>query len=71
MIARPCPGSYRWNHDDKRTRCVVLHPLAQVVVRMLVSVGVGGGQLMVHVLRDCEGGDREEQQDQADGQTGP
>jgi hypothetical protein len=50
---------------------MVLHPLTEVIVRMLVSISVGSRQLMVHVLRDGKGSDRQEEQDQADRQTGP
>jgi hypothetical protein len=50
---------------------MVLHPLTEVVVRMLMPVCVGSRQLVVHVLRDGKGGDRQEKQDQADGQTDP
>jgi len=50
---------------------MVLHPLTEVIVRMFVPVGVGSSQLMVHVLRDCKGGNGEVKQDQADSQTGP
>jgi len=50
---------------------MVLHPLAEVVVRMFVPVSVGSSQLMVHVLRDYKGGDGEVKQDQADRKTGP
>jgi hypothetical protein len=38
---------------------------------MLMPIGVGSRQLMVHVLRNGKGSDRQEEQDQADGQTGP
>jgi len=71
MITCPCPGRHWWDRDDKRTGRVVLHPLAQVVVRMLVPVGVGRGQLVVHVLRDCERSNRQKKQDHGDGQAGP
>lgn len=50
---------------------MVLHPLTEIVIRMLVPVAISSGQFMVHVLRDCKGSNCQEKQDQADRQTGP
>ena len=47
----------------------MLNPLAEIVVGMFMAVGVGGGQFMVHVLRNGEGREGHEQENQADRQT--
>lgn len=39
----------------ERSRRVMLNPLAEIVVGVFMAVCVGGGQFMVHVLRNGEG----------------
>jgi hypothetical protein len=57
------------NVKVKRSRRMMLNPLAEVVLRVFMAVGVGGGQFMVHVLRNGEGRQGHEQEDEADRQT--
>jgi len=53
----------------ERSRRMMLNPLAEIVVRVFMAVGVGGGQFMMHVLRNGEGRENHEQEDQTDRQT--
>ena len=53
----------------ERSRRMVLDPLAEIVVGVFMAVGIGGGQFMVHVLRNSEGRQNHEQEDEADRQT--
>lgn len=53
----------------ERSRCMMLHPLAEIVVGVFMAVSVGGGQFMVHVLRNGEGRQGHEQEDEADRQA--
>lgn len=53
----------------KRSCRVMLHPLAEIVVGVFMAVGVGGGQLMVYVLRNGKGRQGHEEQDEADRQA--
>lgn len=53
----------------ERTRRMMLNPLAEIVVAVLMAIGIGGGQFMVHVLCNGKGRQRHEQEDQADRQT--
>lgn len=47
----------------------MLHPLAEIIVGVFMAVGVGGGQFMVHVLRNGEGRQGHEQKDEANRQA--
>lgn len=42
-----------------RTGCMMLDPLTEVVVRVLVTVGIGGGEFVVDVLRNGKGRERQ------------
>jgi hypothetical protein len=53
----------------ERSRRMMLNPLAEVVLRMLMAVCVGGGQFMMHVLRNGEGRQGHEQEDETDRQA--
>ena len=48
---------------------MVLHPLTKVCIGMLVTIRIGGSQLMVNILRHRKWCDRKEQQNQSNGQT--
>lgn len=50
------------NIDIQRPGRMVLDPLAEVGIGVLVTVVVGGRQLMMHILRDSERRDCQEQQ---------
>ena len=50
----------------ERSRRMMLHPLAEIVVGVFMAVGVGGGQLMVYVLRHGEGRQGHEEENEAD-----
>lgn len=56
------------NVKIERPSRMMLHPLAEVVLRMFMAVGVDGGQLMVYVLRHGEWREGHEQEDEADRQ---
>lgn len=47
----------------------MLNPLAEVGIRVLMPIRVGSSQLMVHVLRNGEGSDGQQQKDESDTQT--
>lgn len=53
----------------ERARRVMLNPLAEIVVGVFMAVCVGGGQFMMHVLRNGEGRQGHEQEDEADRQA--
>ena len=53
--------------DVERSGRVMLDPLTEVGIGVLVPVVIGRGQFVVHVLRDGERGDRQQQQDESDG----
>ena len=57
--------------DIHRTGGVVLHPLAQIGVRVLVPVGVGGGQLMMDILGNGKRRQRQQDSDEADREPVP
>ncbi|MBM4126899.1 MAG: hypothetical protein FJ247_06065 [Nitrospira sp.] len=65
QLAKGRPGHIK----IERSRRVMLNPLAEIVIGMFMTVGVGGGQFMVHVLRNGEGRQSHEQEDEADRQT--
>jgi hypothetical protein len=53
----------------ERARRVMLNPLAEIVVGVFMAVCVGGGQFMMHVLRNGEGRQGHEQEDETDRQA--
>ena len=53
----------------ERSRRMMLNPLAEIVVGVFMAVCVGGGQFMMHVLRNGEGRQGHEQEDEADRQA--
>lgn len=53
----------------QRSRRMMLNPLAEIVVGVFMTVGVGGSQFMVHVLRHGEGGQDHEEENDADRQA--
>jgi hypothetical protein len=51
QLAEGRPG-----HSKIERSCrMMLNPLAEIVVGVFMAVGVGGGQFMMHVLRNREG----------------
>jgi hypothetical protein len=54
----------------KRASRMMLNPLTEIVVAMLMAVGVGGSQFMVHILRNGERRKDHEEKNQADRETG-
>jgi hypothetical protein len=48
---------------------MMLNPLAEIVVGVFMAVGVGGGQFMMHVLRNREGREGHEKENQSERQT--
>jgi len=61
MMLDKFADGYVRNIEIKRSRRVVLNPLAEIVVGMFVTVGIGGGQLMMDVLRNRKGRERQQQ----------
>ena len=55
----------------KRPGRVMLHPLAEVGVGVLVPIVVSCRQLVMDVLRHGEGGNGEQEKDQASRQSAP
>jgi hypothetical protein len=47
----------------------VLYPLTEICIRMLMTVGIGGRQLMVDILGHRERRDSQQQQNQRDGEA--
>jgi hypothetical protein len=66
QLAESGPGHIK----IERSRRMMLNPLAEIVVGVFMAVCVGGGQFMVHVLRNGEGRQGHEQEDEADRQAG-
>lgn len=62
--------SHTRDREIQRSGRMVLHPLAQVVVRVFVAVGIGRRQLMVHILRDRKRSQDQQEQNQAERQAG-
>ena len=61
----------RLRHTEIKRSCrMMLNPLTEIVVAMLMAVGVGGSQFMVHILRNGEGRKDHEEKNQADRETG-
>lgn len=58
-----------WNIEVQRTCRMMLNPLTEVVIGVLVPVSIGRSQLVVDILRDRKGGNRQQQEDQSDRQT--
>jgi hypothetical protein len=47
---------------------MVLQPLAEVSIGVFVSIRIGGSELMMDILGDRKGSQRQKKRDQADGQ---
>jgi hypothetical protein len=47
--------------DVYRSGCMVLHPLAEVRIRVLMTIVVSGGKFMVHILRNGKRREAEKQ----------
>jgi hypothetical protein len=50
---------------------VMLDPLTEVRIGVLMPIRIGRGQFVVHVLRNRERCDREQEKDEGHGQNGP
>jgi hypothetical protein len=70
MVTHEIAECHARDRQIQRTCRMVLHPLAQVVVRVFVAVGIGRRQLMVHILRDRKRSQDQQEQNQAKRQAG-
>jgi hypothetical protein len=51
--------------DVYRSGRMVLHPLAEVRIRVLMTIVVGSGKFMVHILRNGKGREAEKKTNDA------
>jgi len=70
MMSDKFAKSQPWNILIERSRRVMLHPLAKIVVGVFMAVAVGGGQFMMDILRDCERRKCQQQDNKTDREAG-
>ncbi len=56
------PGGYFRGIEIERSCRVVLHPLTEVVIRVLMAIRIGGGQFMMDLLCNGKWGKSQQQE---------